>query len=87
MKFASVRLIAADMEAMVAFYELVTARTADWLAPRPSSTAGPLRLRADERLAVLPRHEHGMSAGVNRAAVTNRAPFAPASAAPSRPSC
>lgn len=34
MKFTSVRLIAADIEAMVAFYELVTGRTADWLAPQ-----------------------------------------------------
>ena len=33
-KFASVRLIAADMKAMVAFYELVTEQTADWLAPQ-----------------------------------------------------
>lgn len=34
MKFASVRLIAADIKAMVAFYELVTGQTADWLAPQ-----------------------------------------------------
>ena len=34
MKFASVRLIAADIKAMVAFYEMVTGRTADWLAPQ-----------------------------------------------------
>lgn len=33
MTFASVRLIAADVEAMVGFYEMVTGRTADWLAP------------------------------------------------------
>lgn len=33
MKFASTRLVAADISAMVAFYELVTGRTADWLAP------------------------------------------------------
>lgn len=32
MKFASVRLIAADIKAMVAFYELVTGQTAVWLA-------------------------------------------------------
>ncbi|WP_109806406.1 VOC family protein [Sphingosinithalassobacter portus] len=34
MKFASVRLIAADIDAMVGFYELVTGQTADWLAPQ-----------------------------------------------------
>ena len=34
MKFASVRLIAADIGAMVAFYEAVTGQAADWLAPQ-----------------------------------------------------
>jgi uncharacterized glyoxalase superfamily protein PhnB len=34
MKFTSVRLIAADIKAMVTFYELVTGQTADWLAPQ-----------------------------------------------------
>ncbi|THF54487.1 VOC family protein [Ollibium composti] len=33
MKFASTRLIAADMKAMVLFYEKVTGQKADWLAP------------------------------------------------------
>lgn len=33
MNFASVRLIAADIHAMVWFYELITGRQADWLAP------------------------------------------------------
>lgn len=33
MKFASTRLIAADMLAMVAFYENITGQKADWLAP------------------------------------------------------
>ena len=33
MKFASTRLVAADIKSMVAFYELVTGRQADWLAP------------------------------------------------------
>ena len=33
MKFASTRLIAADMKAMVSFYEMVTGLTAEWLAP------------------------------------------------------
>src|ERR1700723_175435 len=33
MKFASTRLIAADIRGMVAFYERVTGLSADWLAP------------------------------------------------------
>lgn len=33
MKFASTRLIAADIKAMVCFYEKVTGQKADWLAP------------------------------------------------------
>ena len=33
MKFASTRLIAADIQKMVAFYEMVTGRSANWLAP------------------------------------------------------
>ena len=33
MKFASTRLIAADIKALVSFYEKVTGQTAEWLAP------------------------------------------------------
>lgn len=33
MKFASTRLVAADIKGMVAFYELVTGYRAEWLAP------------------------------------------------------
>jgi len=33
MKFASTRLIAADIKAMVSFYEMVTGLSAEWLAP------------------------------------------------------
>ena len=33
MKFASTRLIAAEIKHMVAFYEMVTGLSADWLAP------------------------------------------------------
>ena len=33
MKFASTRLVAADIKAMVGFYELVTGQTVEWLAP------------------------------------------------------
>ncbi|OAG75619.1 Glyoxalase-like domain protein [Acetobacter malorum] len=34
MTFASIRLIAADITTMVAFYELVTGQAAEWLAPQ-----------------------------------------------------
>ena len=33
MKFASTRLVAADIKAMVAFYEMVTGQAAEWLGP------------------------------------------------------
>lgn len=33
MKFASIRLIAADLAAVVSFYETITRQTAEWLAP------------------------------------------------------
>lgn len=33
MKFASTRIIAGDLKAMVSFYEMVTATQAEWLAP------------------------------------------------------
>ena len=33
MKLASVRLIAADIKALVSFYEMVTGASANWLAP------------------------------------------------------
>ena len=33
MKFASTRLIAADIKALVSFYEKVTGQKAGWLAP------------------------------------------------------
>lgn len=33
MKFASTRLVAADIKTMVPFYEMVTGRAAEWLAP------------------------------------------------------
>lgn len=33
MKLASTRLIAADIKAMVRFYEMVTRRSAEWLSP------------------------------------------------------
>ncbi|APH74260.1 VOC family protein [Aquibium oceanicum] len=55
MKFASVRLIAADIEKMVAFYERVTETAAEWLAPQfaeivtPSAT---LAIGSSETVAI-----------------------------------
>jgi len=42
MKFTSVRLIAADVKAMMTFYELVTGQTADWLAPQFAEMVTPV---------------------------------------------
>jgi uncharacterized glyoxalase superfamily protein PhnB len=33
MKFASTRIVASDLKAMVGFYEMVTGRNAEWLGP------------------------------------------------------
>ena len=33
MKFASTRLVAADIKSLVGFYEMVTGQSAEWLAP------------------------------------------------------
>ncbi len=33
MKFASTRLVAADIKSLVGFYEIVTGQSAEWLAP------------------------------------------------------
>ncbi|RUZ81396.1 VOC family protein [Mesorhizobium sp. M7A.F.Ca.US.006.01.1.1] len=55
MKFASVRLIAADIEAMVAFYEMVTEKTAAWLAPQFAeivTSAGTLAIGSAETVAL-----------------------------------
>ena len=58
MKFASVRLIAADMKAMVAFYELVTGQTAEWLAPQFAeivTSAATLAIGSAESVAIFAR--------------------------------
>lgn len=70
MKLASTRLIAQDMMAMVAFYEMVTDRKADWLAPvfaeivTPSAT---LAIGAAETVAVF--KEGSAEPGANRTAI------------------
>lgn len=42
MKFMSTRLVAADIKAMVAFYEMVTEYSAKWLAPVFAEIATPV---------------------------------------------
>ena len=46
MKFASTRLIARDIKAMVDFYEKVTGKKADWLAPVFAEIVTPLAVLA-----------------------------------------
>ncbi len=70
MKFASVRLIAADMKAMVAFYELVTGQTADWLAPQFAEIVTPaatLAIGSAETVAAFA--EGSAQPGANRTAI------------------
>src|ERR1700722_20297283 len=70
MKFASTRLVATDIKAMVGFYELVTGQTAEWLAPvfaeivTPSAT---LAIGSVETVALF--KEGSGQAGANRTAV------------------
>jgi len=70
MKFASTRLIADDIEAMVGFYEMVTGQSAEWLAPRfaeivtPSAT---LAIGSAETVALF--KEGSAEPGANRSAI------------------
>ena len=69
MKFASVRLIAADPKAMVAFYEMVTGCKAEWLAPVFAEIAMPgatLAIGAVETVALW--QEGSAQPGANRTA-------------------
>ena len=55
MKFASVRLIADEIQAMVAFYEMVTERRAAWLAPQFAeivTSAGTLAIGSSETVGL-----------------------------------
>ena len=70
MKLASVRLIAADIKAMVAFYEMVTGKAADWLAPQFAeivTPAGTLAIGSAETVALF--REGSAEPGVNRTAI------------------
>jgi uncharacterized glyoxalase superfamily protein PhnB len=70
MKFASTRLVAADIKAMVSFYEMVTGQHAEWLAPvfaeivTPSAT---LAIGSVETVAVF--KEGSAEPAANRTAI------------------
>ncbi len=70
MKFASLRLIAQDVNRLVAFYEMLTGLTADWLAPvfaeivTPSAT---LAIGSAETVALF--QEGTAEPGANRTAI------------------
>ena len=70
MKLASTRLIAADINAMVAFYEMVTGRPAEWLAPVFAEIVTPaatLAIGSAETVALF--REGSAEPKVNRTAV------------------
>lgn len=69
LKFASTRLIAADIKAMVAFYEMVTGLRAEWLAPTFAEIVTPaaaLAIGAAETVALW--KEGSAEPGANRTA-------------------
>ena len=70
MKLASTRLIAADIKAMVGFYELVTGQPAEWLAPVFAEIVTPaatLAIGSEETVALF--KEGSAEAGANRSAI------------------
>ena len=69
MKFASTRIIAADIETMVSFYEMVTGLSAEWLAPVFAEIGTPgatLAIGAAETVALW--SEGSAEPGANRTA-------------------
>ncbi|MDQ0558469.1 putative enzyme related to lactoylglutathione lyase [Rhizobium mesoamericanum] len=70
MKLASTRLIASDIDRMVAFYELVTGCSADWLAPVFAEIVTPgasLAIGSVETVALF--SEGSSEPGVNKTAI------------------
>lgn len=70
MKFASTRLIAADIKSMVAFYELVTGCRAEWFAPVFAEIVTPgatLAIGSAETVALF--SEGSAEPGANRTAI------------------
>lgn len=69
MKLASIRLIAADIQAMTAFYEMILGRKAEWLAPVFAEIVGPgATLAIGETETVALWKEGSGEAGANRTA-------------------
>jgi uncharacterized glyoxalase superfamily protein PhnB len=69
MKFASTRLIAADIKAMVAFYEMVTGLSASWLAPVFAEIVTPTATLAIGSAETVPLWKEGSAVpGANRTA-------------------
>ena len=70
MKFASIRLIAADIEAMVDFYEMVTGQSAEWLAPAFAEIVTPSATLAIGSMETVALFEVGSAeARANRTAI------------------
>jgi uncharacterized glyoxalase superfamily protein PhnB len=70
MKFASTRLVAADIKAMVGFYEMVTGQRAEWLAPvfaEIVTSSATLAIGSAETVALF--KEGSAEAGANRTAI------------------
>jgi uncharacterized glyoxalase superfamily protein PhnB len=70
MKFASTRLVAADIKAMVGFYEMVTGQRAEWLAPIFAEIVTPaatLAIGSVETVALF--KEGSAEAAANRTAI------------------
>ena len=70
MKFASTRLIAADINAVVRFYELLTGQSAEWLAPVFAEIVTPsaaLAIGSVETVALF--KEGSAEAAANRTAI------------------
>lgn len=70
MKLASIRLIAADIGAMVTFYEMVTGKTADWLAPQFAEIVTPAATLAIGSVETVALFSPGSAEpGANRTAI------------------
>jgi uncharacterized glyoxalase superfamily protein PhnB len=70
MKFASTRLVAADIKAMVGFYEMVTGQSAEWLAPVFAEIVTPAATLAIGSVETVKLFREGSAeAGANRTAI------------------
>lgn len=70
MKFASTRLIASDIKAMVSFYEMVTGLRAEWLAPVFAEIVTPAATLAIGSAETVPLWKEGSAEpGANRTAL------------------